>query len=815
MRRTLRGRLLCASAMVLGLEGTAIAQAGQVAPAPASTTSGTARDDLAATNDIIVTARLRNETSIATPVSISALGGAEITRRAINNFDSLARAVPSLIVGEGGGTVQGGLIAIRGLAGADSNPLGDQAVSFSIDGVQVARASVRRLSEIDIAQVEVLKGPQALFFGKNSPAGIISVRTADPSRYFEAKLSSGYELRARETRNEGFVSGPLTDTLGVRVAGYYDDMKGWAKNEAPQTGPGIFGHDSRSPDQREYAVRGTLKWDPTDTLQVRLKYTYSDLHANGSTANVQYVNCPLGASQGNGPLDDCRADGRVFIGNVGPNFGLVDARFGDGQTRLNQTQQLGGLEINYALTDTLKLTSISGYYKVHLTNLGNYTSNYQETGVLPKQILASFNFLDLRELTEELRLTTTFEGPVNFLIGGLYQDSHGVNGSVTYRNAFSPAFVNNYRLVQNGTAASVYAQAQIKLLPTLELSGGGRYSYERKKLPVFSTSTAFDPRTLREIDGINRDVSFRNLSPEATLSWRPTSRLTAYGSYKEGFLSGGYNSVTPILVSQVPGANGRYATLQNPTYKQQTIQGYEAGLKAALFDNTLRLNLAAYNYKTKGLQVSVTVMGTQQELRNAGSVRTRGVEGDFTYRTPLRGLTLNGAFNYNDGHYIDYQASCYRGESSAICFNQLNRVTGRVALLQDLSGARLVRAPRWTGNLGFNFETPVGGGLKIGLSGNGSHSDGYFTDVVNAPGGYQKGYELYDASIRLATTNDRYELALIGRNLSDKYYFVRSTDIPFTGSAPGASLNGTLADTGAYVSRGREIFLRLTVGFGR
>ncbi|WP_156681266.1 TonB-dependent receptor [Sphingomonas profundi] len=820
-------RLFAAGVSLASMTTAAMAQ---TTPAPETptppVTSGAENEE---NGEILVTARRRDETSIAVPVSLTAVGAAELQRRAINTIDGLARAVPSLIVGEGGGTVQGGIIAIRGIAGSDSNPFGDQAVSFNIDGVQVARATVRRLSEMDISQVEVLKGPQALFFGKNSPAGIISVRTADPTSTLQAKLSTGYEFKGDEVRSEGYISGPLTDTLGFRIAGYFSDIKGYLKNVAPDSGVGIFGDpDSRTPNATEYAVRGTLKWAPNDQFDARLKLTYNHIKGTASTAQNEIVNCPLGVSQGNGPLEDCKANGTVALGQLGPNFGTVDARFGDGQTFLRQHQVLGGLELNYHLNDSLTLSSVTGYYDVTLRNRGNFTSNYLDTGVLPRQILASFNFLDIREITEELRLASNFDGPVNFLAGGLIQDSHAVNGSVTFRNANNPGqrnpttggfvnYINNYRLVQNGLAYSVFGQMQVTFLEHFELSVGGRYSYERKKLPVFTTAgnggVTQTPGRLVEIDGIDRSISFNNLSPEATLTYRPTQNLTVYGAYKEGFLSGGYNSVAPAVTTAAPLATGRFATLQNPIYNQQLIKGYEGGIKASLLDGALRTNLSAYNYKTTGLQVSVTIQGTQQELRNAGSVRTKGVEFDFTYRTPLEGLTLNGAVNYNKGEYLDYQASCYRGESSSRCFTQLNRVTGQNALLQDLSGTQLVRAPEWTGNLGFNYEMPIGA-LKLGLSGNASHSDGYFSDTVSAPGGFQKGYELYDASIRLSTEDDKWELALIGRNLGNTYYFVRSTDVPFTGSAPGAAAVGTLGDTAAPVSRGRETMLRLSYRFG-
>lgn len=782
-------------------------------PSPAFSQAQTGAAPQASPDDIVVTARKRDETSIAVPVALTAVGGAELDRRAIATIDGLARVVPSLITGDNA-SQQGGIVAIRGLAGADTNPFGDQAVSFNVDGVQVARASIRRMSETDIQQIEILKGPQALFFGKNSPAGVISIRTANPTSTLQAKISAGYEFKADEIRTEGYISGPITDTLGFRVAGFYSDMKGWSTNIGPRTGTNVFPSvGTRAPNGTDLAGRVTLKWEPSDRFDAKLKLNYGKVRNNGPTANNQLVSCPLGVPQGSTAVDDCKADDQVTTGSIGPNFGNTDARFGDGDTFFHQRQILGGLEMNYKLNDNLQLTSVTGYYHLWMNYIGNFTNNFFESGAPPRQILGSWAKLRLRETTEELRLTSSFDGPVNFMIGGLYQDSHGYEELVTYRNALTPAFINNLIYVQDGTAYSIFGQAMANLLPTVELSVGGRYSYEKKKLPVALAAVAAAPTVLLDINGPNfpREISFNNLSPEATLSWRPSRDLTVYGSYKEGFLSGGFNANNPTgIVSVAPSLTVTGAS----DYHQQTIRGFEIGAKAALFGGALRTNIALYNYKTNGLQVTVTTQGTQVELRNAGSVRTKGVEFDFNYRTPLPGLTLNGAVNYNRGKYLDYQASCYRGQSSATCFNQVNRVTGQIGLLQDLSGTELVRAPKWTGNLGFNYEAPISQSLKIGVSANGSHSDAYFTDVTSKPGGRQKGYELYDATLRVGAADDRWEVALIGRNLTDEYYFARSTDVPFTGSAPGAASVGTFGDTAAVVNRGREVLVRLSLKFG-
>ena len=179
-RRQLSGMLMGSVAFVAMVAGT------QAAAQEAAAPQATPEVDM---NDIIVTARKRDERLIDVPVAITAVTSSELSRSAINGTDALARKIPGFIVGEGAGTVQGGSISLRGISAADSNPLGDQAVSFNIDGVQVARSSIRRMGDFDIAGVEVLKGPQALFFGKNSPGGIISTRTADPTDRFEVGVT--------------------------------------------------------------------------------------------------------------------------------------------------------------------------------------------------------------------------------------------------------------------------------------------------------------------------------------------------------------------------------------------------------------------------------------------------------------------------------------------------------------------------------------------------------------------------------------------------------------------------------------------------
>lgn len=777
------------------------------AQSPSSENESSQAEEISAaqskSDEIIVTARKRAESLTEVPVAITAVTGAQLEQRGINSIDGLARLVPQLVVGEGGGTIQGGIISLRGIAGAEGNPFGDQAVSFNIDGVQIARSTVRRMSEMDIAQVEVLKGPQALFFGKNSPGGVISIRSADPTSSFAAKVSGGYEFNAHEWRGDGFVSSPLTDTLGVRIAAYGSTMKGWTTTQVPTSSP-LQPDNNRAPNASEYAVRGTLKFDPSSEFDARLKLTYNSLSGDSSTANSQFVNCPLGTPQ-TGGVDDCTANSTVSWANANVIPAGFDSRFTPNHTFLAQNQLLAGLEMNYHPSDTVTLTSVSGYYRAKIDSIGIFTGSYT-----PTLFIQGLNNLKIREVSQELRLNTDFSGAINFTAGGYFQDSRVDVEAHSFRNVTAPVENTEYYLVQKGTAYSVFGQARLKFLSTMELTAGGRYSHEKKTLPVleYDALAAANPARLTAPRTPQTPIvaqrMFNNFSPEITLSWRPNRDLNVYGSYKEGFLSGGFNSGAANFAS-------------NLTYEQQIVKGFEGGIKAELLDGALRTTLAFYRYTITGLQVNTNI-GTVVELRNAGKVRTTGAEFEFSYRTPIDGLSFNGAIAYDKARYVDYQAPCYRGQnlnSVVPCLVQLNRVTNLVALQQDLSGTELLRTPKWAGNFAVDFVSPVTDRLKFGLAGDVTFSSSQLTDALSKAHGRSPSYAMVGATVRLMDEQAGWEVAFIGRNLTKDYYWVRSADNPFSGTAPTATTAaGVLGDTIGPVNRSRELMLRLTYKFG-
>lgn len=804
---------------------SATADAG--APAEAGPQPGTpaeAAPPSAGLEEILVTARKREETLISVPVVVTAVSASQLEQRGVTNLDGIARMVPQLLIGNQSGSVQGGNIAIRGIAGPDSNPFGDQAVSFNIDGVQVAKAFVRRMTQTDLSQVEVLKGPQALFFGKNSPAGIVSIRTADPTKTFEAKATVGYETRADEYRTEDYVSGPITDTLGFRIAGDFSSMAGDLNEATPSTSLFAVDH-GHNPHGKDYSIRGTLKWEPLDNFNARFKLNYSRTQNGGPASTADFISCPAGARQTGSGLP-CGAGNYSVNASSGSVVGTIPGTlnfFGDGQNFQDQKQYLGSLELNYQPFEQLSLTSVTGLYHVTLLQCQNYEND--DAIILPSCNSPTSD----REFSQELRANTDFKGMLNFAGGLYYSSTTATSGSLTYLfgaqplgllgpgtgGPDTPILLNNYYLEQDGKAYSTYLQIIFKPLDVLEVDVGGRYSYEKKELPAVydggglqeaatagscfvpgvPCTTILDASTLvANLTGAHK--SWNDFSPEATISYRPSQTLTIFGSYKHGFLSGGFNSSSVNFLTSSDGIS----------YNPEVIKGEEIGVKAELFDGALAVNGAAYMYKITGLQLT-NFQNSTSTIRNAGAAKIRGLEGDFNYRTPLNGLGLHGAAAYNHGIYDSFDsAPCYNGQTIA---------EGCANGSQNLSGTELIRAPKWNLNGGATYEVGVSSTLRSSLSIDAAYTSSYLTDDSSAPQSREGGYTLIDSTLRLFSDDETWELAFIGRNLSNKHYWVASPNVPFTpitGNATGTP-QGVLGDRFAAVSRGREYLFQASYKF--
>lgn len=814
-------KIACATsvlALAAGLlAGPASAQEVQSIAAPAAAEAGSEAD-----GDIVVTARRREETSIAIPVAVTALDQRMIERQNITSLADIAKLVPGLKVGEVSGGV-GGTIVLRGVGTtAGSNASFEQTVSTNIDGVQLSRGNALRLGQIDMQTIEILKGPQALFFGKNSPAGVISIRSADPGDSLEILGRVAYEVNAQEIRGDLVVSTPLTDTLGVRLAlstssmdGFRKNLSGLAMTTANAIRPGtVGGYVPTGPKQEFYFGRATLKFAPSKSFDARGKFTYAKVDGIGyqQGGGFQRIYCPNGgvpfqnnqATAANGGVanpalasalgvDDCKANNRFANGWLNKAF-LAQAPFADRDPRGkgDYLQMVGSLEMNYRPSDDLKLTSVSGYVKQKEFRYDTYSNSPSDA----VSALDFYGYTRYRQLSQELRLTSSYSGPINFLIGGYYDKTRLVTNTTLIVNG--PRFDQQI----DGEALSGFGQLLWNVFPTLELAGGARYTTEKRDILV-TRNGIVQPLLIT-------DARFNNLSPEATITYRPTGRLTLYGAYKQGFKSGGF--AAPLTSGAALVAPG-----PNYLYKPEKVKGFEVGAKALLLDGQLRVNTAAYSYKYADLQVNsldnssgVAVI----RVTNAAAARVNGAEGDFTLKPrSLRGFDLHGAIAYNHANYSNFLATCYIGQTAAMGCNQNPNAAG-VFQGQQLAGQPLINAPRWNGSIGFNLDREVAAsGLSLGLSGDAVYKSSYNPHPERAPGAQQAGVTFLNATARIYDQAKGWEVAVIGRNLTNEYRVDVASNAGQTGIAArtGTTLIGGLADLNGNVNRGREILIQLTL----
>lgn len=791
------------------------------APANASEPAAQSQQQASTVEEIVVTARRRDEAPISVPVSVTVLGSAQLEALAIDSLQDLRAVTPGISVGEVSGGV-GGTVALRGVSTtAGSNPTFEQTVAVNVDGVQLSRGGAVRIGQLDMDRIEILRGPQALFFGKNSPAGVISIGTADPTSDFRVRGRAAYEFNAEERQLEFMVSGPLTDTLGARLFLYGSDIEGWRKNIAGEAAAAanaivpnaVRSHASGGPQQEFFFARGTLLWEPSNAFTARLKLSYADMEGIGynQAGGFQRIYCPNGAPQTAGQatalnggtpnpalaaalgVDNCRADDIYANGNLNPAFlaGTPDG-FSDPNGAGNYSQALHSLELNYRPTQALNLTSVTGWAK-------NEDYRFDTYAVAPSDAVAAVDFsgnTEYAQFTQEFRFSSDFDGPLNFLAGAFYENTE----LSTYTRGIlptSPLFMHYI----DGETRSVFGQLIWDITDTLELAGGLRWSRESKTFEV-------------QRNGVTQPVNpagatFENTSPEVTLTWRPTDRLTLYGAYKEGFKSGGFAAAT--------NTGAAFTSPMNALYLPESAEGFEGGVKALLADGRLRVNLSIYDYDYTNLQINsldnssgIPVI----RVNNAGAASVSGVEADFTWRPEtIEGLTVRGAVNYSDAIYTEFLATCWIGQTVAEGCDQLlnpatNRFTG-----QQLAGRSLVNAPEWSGSLGAAYEgaSPING-VDWGFTVDGNYKSSYNPHPELHPGAHQDSVLFVNAGVRLFSNDRRWEVALIGRNLTEEYRVDVASNVPQTGLAAltGSNTPGGHADLTGNVNRGREIMLQLT-----
>ena len=837
--------LVGAAAGCLIMPGAAFAQA---APADG--------DDLRDIAVITVIARKATETLQEVPVTVTAIGGDLIARDQTTKIEQIGNRVPTLSI-QPGGSGSGGSISLRGVGSSAISAAFDSAVALDFDGIQLSSMRLVQAGFFDVQQIDVLKGPQSLFFGKSASAGVLSMRSKEPTKVWEVGGKGSYEFEEKGYVVGGYISGPLSDTLGIRIAAQYNDIEKYTEIQ-----PGIPAL-IRNRGLRDFVSRVTLQWDPLDTFSANFKFNYVtnrndgaighqdiDCGPNGRADEVVLLQGAIAVPSG----ADCNTNDNYFAisdpsptqaGNYPTGSAAGDGKY-PGHPFGKTDMILSRLRMDLDLNDSLKLTSISGFFHLNSIDSDTYSSigvgqafspfsptmagGIALAGIIAPRLGAvntpgsaqGFGSSDpqnkTEQFTQEFRVASDLEGPFNFMVGAFWENrvldfqtsQQGVNISIIALDPITGSAFDWFKKHRTKTnTVSVFGSGTFDITERLELSGGVRWTKENKvntiTVPYVHLFLGSGPFFI-DSGFFSGPIKFddTNFSPEVALRYKATDDINIYAAYKTGFKSGGIdNSALPssnLLGFSDPDPAVRAAVAAGLIYKSETGKGGEVGVKAQFADRTITLNTSAFYYVFKDLQLQVFNAATIQFLTfNASELTTKGVDVDFSWRTPLEGLSLNGALAYTDAKFTKPLASQIDGS--------------------PLEGRRAARAPEWAGNVGFDFIAPLGESLEFGLNGNFQFSSSYFTTTTALNDLKQGAYSTIDGGISVGDPDGKWKLALIGINIANKIVATSSGGRPFAAPLGGYGTPGTPTyvpqgdDLNVNYNRGRQVFVEASFKF--
>lgn len=814
--------------------GAAASMAGMLMAPPSALAQGVAQANQSAVIDeIMVSARRREERLIDTPVAASVLGTEGLDRYNTRSLSQLTERIPGLDITESSGGGAGGNISIRGIG----KPPGtadygvDQPVSLVIDGMSFTRGHMLKTGFFDIAAVEVLKGPQALYFGKNSPAGVIAVTSITPEvgEPMQGFIRAQYEFETQDPVLEAGLSFPVSETVAMRVALRGQDMRdGWMKNNSQPLDvsalylgePFMSRGPSHSvwPQQEQFVGRLTTVWEPAHDFRATLRNftSYTKRNDGGTTvlfacadgpgANPHYVVFP-------DPTQICPDNKPLTRGNASlPPAEVANANIGiDEDDRFfdKLKQQLHTLELEWDAGDYL-VTLNSGFWDYEHEEYTNYDWTSYAV-VVSKQGESGKSF------TNELRLQSQFDGPVNFLVGAFYEKSErdleapvqilpssflpGISpyqaGQFQGDEIYDGTYINYHQLWNNDIRSwSVFASADWDFAERWRLSGGIRYTDEKRKTVggnLFENGLGFSPSQVFYEPSNSAD----NWSPELTLSYHFTDDVMGYVSYKHGFQSGGISNPGTAADLRSLSPEARNDAL---TFDETTIEGFEVGLKGYFLDNRLRTDFAAFWYETKDLQVGIFNSNTTTfTIQNAAVAHNWGLEFQADYQLHER-VQLRFAGQYNHLKFDEWEdAGCHPvdgalGDIGALPSQGPGCHIGPDGVpIQDLSGIRY-GGPPLQANVGLTYFGPAFHGWDIiGNIDTIHHSKG--KRMLNQPFTEVPSRTVTNIAATLGQQAGPWEVSLMCSNCFNKRYVTSIMNKPLAKIIPGerGDMTGQLA----------------------
>ena len=678
----------------------------------------------------------------------------------------------------------------RTLTSASNNPFQRISMGFTT-GALVFNVMSSMLQEIlnllDVERIEVLKGPQPTYLGKNAIAGAINIATRKPGDAFAANINVLNEFEHEELIIEGGVDIPLSDAAGLRIAAKYREMDGWIDN--------IATNDSE-PQVEDFIARATLAVDFSDRFDGVFQIYTGDNKDDGR--NNQPFNCQdtyFTAGIQDPALEDC------VINTTKASLGAVPSGPSGGDTELFFQGRNGTFlnALNFDISD-YTLTSVTSWYE--------FDNALQADGDHGVSNFFTANFVeDFSQFSQEFRLLSPRGEKLEWSAGLYYDENSNDNLQAPNINsteltvifpgvpAMGMAFTRHRDVEEDADSWAVFADLTYNFSDSFRTSVGVRYTEVTKDADILVCSAVIftrncfvsPPNQSMVAFTFNDSISDDDLQPSVVFEWEPNDTANYYFSYKEGFKAGGFDHSL------------NSPSLDAFSYEPEEVTAFELGAKFRFLNGRARLDVAVFDNTFDNLQVSIfSGVGINFNVENAAESESTGIELDAEFAATDY-LTLGASVQFLNAEFSDY--------GGAPCYTRQTEAQGCIpdpmggASTQDLTGRPRPLAPDYSATLRAAWDVPIGnslafvGGLDLYLS------DQFFTIADLDPVSIQPSYEKLNARLGIGNANGDWEVAVVGRNLTDEIVSPWRGDCPFG------------VCTIALVDRTRTVALQLTANF--
>jgi iron complex outermembrane recepter protein len=725
------------------ISGSSIAlmlSAGVHAQTPTSASSAApaaavASDSNGAIGDIVVYSSKKSvgQRAQSLPAGITAVSGQTLERTQTRDISDLQKFVPNASL-RGAGTTPGyPNFEIRGIGISSTVRSVDPAINIVQDGMVIGYPMGAVLNTFDLESVEVLRGPQGVLFGRNASGGAVVVRTRLPGEKFRFIGDVSYG-NFNEVQLRASVEGAIAPGIRAKIAvsqrwndGYYKNTLGGTFVPAPFNPSGQpVQHGTGAVNNNEFIIKPTIVFDLADDVTFTLFTQYMRFR---DAPGYFYAITPPGTTTGL----------QTKFGFTPPTekytMNLADV----GYNNIDAGHAIGQFDWKVGPGT---FTAVAAYRKIRSDHTNNSDGTPFNLTIFPDNIERN------HQVSLETRYAGNLTNKISFVVGTFLYRSTDYNlekrklSGVLLGRPLGTFATQQTIWDQVDKSAAAFGNVDWEVTPSLTISGGLRYSYEKKAFDIVPLALCAGPGDFQGCPTtvVSKQKSWSDVSPRAVASWKITNRNLLYASYAKGFRSGNFNG-------RATSANAIGPT--NP----ESNTSYEIGSKNEFLDGHVRLNITGFYEDFKDIERTVqTVVNNQpvQTLANAASATVKGVEGELSL-IPFEGFRIDGNVGLTDAKYKSFVGlvGLPAGKNATdLKFDRLSKWRYTIGAQYDwnlLDGA-------WTANASYTWRSAV------------------FTDVLNTPQLKQPAYGLLDAGLSYKHGNFRY--ALYGRNLTNKLYAV-------------------------------------------